>query len=325
MTSHKVQIICICYNQAQFIAQALESFVMQKTNFSFEAIVVDDCSTDNSADIILDYQKKYPHIIKPVFHDENIGAMRNFIYALNCAQAEFIAFCEGDDYWTDPYKLQKQVDALEANQSCTVCFHSVAVHWEDGSKEDNLFPSPEFLGGKTQLSFFDLAKSNFIQTNSVLYRWLFSGQDIGQFMPLDILPGDWLLHLLHAQYGDILYLEDTMAVYRKWHGGLWAGAGETEEWFCRCGIPQLKFFHHLKQLFMERYVLQVDVISALVSNIKLAATRQGRSDVLQELEPFYSMYFPSRKLYETSMLPPLPIDRKLRIAVLKKLAQKRAE
>ncbi len=125
-----VSIICTAYNHEGCIADALDSFVMQKTNFPFKVIVNDDKSTDKTADIIKEYEKKYPEIIKPIYQTENqyskgfklLGKMLNDI-----AVGKYIALCEGDDYWLDENKLQKQFDYMEAHEDCSFCFHAAEM------------------------------------------------------------------------------------------------------------------------------------------------------------------------------------------------------
>ena len=130
-----VTIRCAVYNHEQYIRKCLEGFVMQKTNFKFEAIVHDDVSTDGSVAIIKEYAEKYPDIIKPIFekenqyskHDGSLGRIMD-----ENSHGKYIAFCEGDDYWTDPLKLQKQIDFLESHPDYSLCFHNAIIHWEDG-------------------------------------------------------------------------------------------------------------------------------------------------------------------------------------------------
>ncbi len=119
-----VSICCVAYNQEQYIRQTLDSFLAQKTNFSYEIIISDDASTDHTADIIRQYEQKYPEIIKPVYYTKNIYSQGINPDKLNYAKAvgKYIAFCEGDDYWIDDYKLQKQVDYMESHPDCTFCF-----------------------------------------------------------------------------------------------------------------------------------------------------------------------------------------------------------
>ncbi len=120
-----VSICCIVYNQEPYIRRCLDGFVMQKANFHFEAIVHDDASTDGSADIIREYAEKYPDIIKPIFEAENQyskrdGSLRRIMDAHMCGK--YIAYCEGDDYWIDPLKLQKQVDYMEKHANCSLVY-----------------------------------------------------------------------------------------------------------------------------------------------------------------------------------------------------------
>lgn len=127
-TKPLVVIRCITYNHEPFIRDALEGFVMQKTSFPFVAVVHDDASTDGTASIIREYAEKYPNIIKPIYETENQyskrdGSLRRIMNeACDATGAKYIAFCEGDDYWIDPLKLQKQVDFLEANPEYGMCY-----------------------------------------------------------------------------------------------------------------------------------------------------------------------------------------------------------
>lgn len=133
MSDCLVSISCFTYNHEPYIRQCLDGFVMQKTNFKFVAIVHDDASTDRTADIIREYEAKYPEIIKPIYETENqyskkdgsIGRIMNA--AIDATGAKYIAMCEGDDYWTDPYKLQKQVDILEKDGTLMACVANCSV------------------------------------------------------------------------------------------------------------------------------------------------------------------------------------------------------
>src|SRR5574344_1986516 len=125
-----VVIRCITYNHESYIRDCLNGFVMQKTTFPFVAVVHDDASTDKTADIIREYAEKYPDIIKPIYETENQysksdGSLERIMNAHT--KGKYIALCEGDDYWIDPLKLQKQVDFLEANPEYSMCFHKAKV------------------------------------------------------------------------------------------------------------------------------------------------------------------------------------------------------
>lgn len=126
-----VSVLCICYNQEKYIRDALEGFVNQKTNFNYEVIISDDASADNTQNIIKEYQMNYPNIIKPIYRKENIGANSNFMDSYNKCKGKYVAICDGDDYWTDQKKLQKQIDFLEKNQDFAMSSHAVKTIYLD--------------------------------------------------------------------------------------------------------------------------------------------------------------------------------------------------
>lgn len=135
MKNPTVTVWCLTYNQKEFIKDALDGFVMQKTSFPFEVIVHDDASTDGTTNIVNEYAKKYPEIIKPMIETENQwqkGGLKHIISIMNekHRRGKYIAFCEGDDYWTDPLKLQRQVDFLEDHSEYSMCFHSAKKQYE---------------------------------------------------------------------------------------------------------------------------------------------------------------------------------------------------
>ena len=213
----KVSILCLSFNQKDFIKQTLEGFLMQKTNFSFEILINDDASTDGTAEILKDYEKKYPGIVKPIYQKENQyskgfrGMMTEILFPL--AQGTYLALCEGDDYWTDPEKLQLQVDFLDKNPDYAVCFHKVQVTYEDKSHKDYIYPDvPDEAWYTTE----QLLRANYIQTNSVMYR-----KQSYEHIATDVMPGDWYLHLYHAHFGKVKLIDRVMSVYRKHEGGIW--------------------------------------------------------------------------------------------------------
>jgi glycosyltransferase involved in cell wall biosynthesis len=124
----------ITYNHAPYIAQAIEGVLQQKVNFPFELVIGEDCSTDGTREIVLEYQKKYPDIIRAITSDKNVGMKKNGYRTLKACRGKYIAFCEGDDYWHHPYKLQKQADYLEGHPECGMVFTDFNVYF-DGSNE----------------------------------------------------------------------------------------------------------------------------------------------------------------------------------------------
>ena len=289
MTNPKISICCITYNHEKFIRQALDGFVMQKTNFPFEVIIHDDASTDGTADIIREYANKYPDIIRPTYQSENqwskgVNVLKTFVYPK--IQGQYVALCEGDDYWTDENKLQKQVDYLDAHPDVSVCFHPVKVIWEDGLQPDSIFPQPKYRFNKTILTLEDLLKHNFIQTNSVVYRWCLKGKE--NTIPDGILPVDYYMHLLHAQAGKIGFLDDIIAVYRRHAGGIWTGAGETDDWFLKCAIPHLKFYQEVERQFNTN---KSDDIEYMMKKASAVFVRHQNWDKLKQCFMMFPKHF----------------------------------
>ena len=160
-----VSILCLTYNQEEYIRDTLNGFINQKTDFDYEVIISDDCSTDKTKDIILEYEKKYPNIIKPFLREENIGAMKNFIETYKLCKARYVALCDGDDFWTDPKKLQIQVDFLENNQDFAMSSHAVKTMFL-GVVNKNPFVEPLEIAGFEEIIKHGL----FIPSLSIIIR-----------------------------------------------------------------------------------------------------------------------------------------------------------
>ncbi|GHV57444.1 hypothetical protein FACS189460_4020 [Deltaproteobacteria bacterium] len=248
---YKLTIVSTTYNHAPYIAQALDSWVSQKTDFPFQVLIADDCSTDGTTDIIRDYAARYPEIIKPVFRDQNLGPVKNGPDLMARIDTEYVAICEGDDFWLDPLKLQKQVDFLETHPECALCFHPVRIFYEDGSKPDEIYPSPDYRFNRSKLILADLLQHNFIQTNSVVFRWRFrAGLNYSDLIPDDILPQDYYLHLIHGETGEIGFLDEVMSAYRRHANGLWRGHDLRQIDFLNAyGLMCLNFYRNLERRF----------------------------------------------------------------------------
>jgi glycosyltransferase involved in cell wall biosynthesis len=268
----KVSIVTITYNQENYIREALESFVIQKTNFPFEVIIADDCSTDDTVRIIEEYAEKYPTIIKPILRKKNIGAVANSIESLKAAKGHYIALCEGDDYWTDESKLQKQVDFLEANKKYDVCFHKTRVIFEGGEEE-----TVEYPFRTDNFSVADLIEGNFIQTNSVMYRRQeYSG------LSNKVFPFDWYLHLYHAQTGGIGYINETMSVYRRHAGGMWWIAYQDfDEAWLKYWSEFMCFQTELLRMFGTNPILKQKIEDKVYGTIQefIATDKRKKSDI----------------------------------------------
>jgi glycosyltransferase involved in cell wall biosynthesis len=213
----KISVNIITFNHAQFIAQTLDSVLMQKVPFDIEIIVGDDCSTDGTTDIVKDYHRRWPETIKPVLRPKNVGAGRNARETLQMCQGQYIACVEGDDYWTDSNKLRLQAEFLDRHSGCALVHHKVEhVTWPDG-KVLGEFPPAQYRAEKGDARA--LAKLNFVQACSIMLRreWLPPLDE--QFEQLKL--GDWPLCVLLSQRGWIGHLDRTMAHYRVHPNNTW--------------------------------------------------------------------------------------------------------
>ena len=208
-----VSIRCLVYNHEPYLRQCLEGFVMQKTNFRFEAIVHDDASTDGSATIIREYAEKYPDIIKPIYETENQYSKRDgsLTRITNAAcRGKYIAICEGDDYWIDPQKLQKQVDFLEAHPDYLLCGTNGLILWDNGTN------APEYFNRNftsRELMPEDVIGKWPFPTASLMYRHeLFAFLDSFKCRTYN---GDIRIILVALANGRIWSLADITTVYRK--------------------------------------------------------------------------------------------------------------
>lgn len=226
-----VSINCITYNHEKYIRQALDSFLMQKTNFKYEILIHDDASTDNTAEIIREYCKKYPNVIKPILQKENQQSkgIKKISYKFNHlrAQGKYIAICEGDDYWIDPYKLQKQIDYLESNPECGMCFHAANIVNSDNKIKKNIRP---FTMNKVcSTEDIIIGGGGLCPTQSIVYRkQVFD--DAPQFY-FDAPVGDYPLQIITASKQYSYYIDDVMSSYRKVvkSGTSWSSTNKSKE------------------------------------------------------------------------------------------------
>ena len=212
----KVSVLMLAYNHEKFIRQALDGIFMQTTKFNVEVVIGEDKSTDNTREILLEYAKLYPGALVLILNETNRGAGINQIAALNACRGKYVAICEGDDYWTEPNKLQLQVDFLELNPEFAICFHRVYELENKEKKVSSLYGSSK----EETYTIQDLAKENIMHTPSVVYRNGLIGGFPEWFHESPV--GDYVLHMLNARHGKIKYLPDVMAVYRIHAEGSWS-------------------------------------------------------------------------------------------------------
>ena len=237
---------CLTYNQKEFIKDALDGFVMQKTTFPFEVVVHDDASTDGTTDIVMEYAEKYPDIIKPVVEKENQwqkGGLKHIIQIMNKnhRRGRYIAFCEGDDYWTDPHKLQKQVEFLETNQDYSMCFHSAKKKYET---DTIAWIDCEHIHDK-DYDPTDVFVNWTVPTASVVCRKEAMDFYAELKNPERIQNYDIFIILSCAMVGKIRGMHEQMSVYRIQGGGL----TYNKEALIRCTMNNPEHFMCLKENF----------------------------------------------------------------------------
>ena len=265
-----VTICCITYNHENFIREAIDSFLMQKTNFPIEIIIHDDASTDNTANIIKEYQAKHPNLIKPIFQTQNQYSLRGFGFFSDMfekAEGKYIAICEGDDYWTDPLKLQKQVDFLESDPNIVIVGHRVKYL---NNKNQN---SQEYISAEEKEvgNVIDILKRNYLPTASVILRRS-AMPDLSWLIEIiqDLKQGDWPLFVFTAQNGKILFLNEVLAVYRV-HG--------TSVWSSLSAKDRLIYIFQARRKIMKHFTyLSIFESSEIWSNDYLSCVNELKFD-----------------------------------------------
>jgi glycosyltransferase involved in cell wall biosynthesis len=223
----KVSVCVITYNHEKYIRQCIQGIVDQITDFDIEVIIGEDCSTDDTRTVICEFKEKYPNTVNPIFRNKNIGAISNFYDVLRVASGKYIALCEGDDYWTDPLKLQKQVDFLEANEDCSLCFHATEFVYANNPKKNFIHrPKRTPKDFKFEMKHAILGGGGFMATNSMFFK-----KECLNERPewMDKAPvGDLPLMLLLASQGKIGYIDEIMAAYRVMTENSWSSAMQDQ-------------------------------------------------------------------------------------------------
>lgn len=276
MNDPLVSVSCTTYNHAPYIRECLDGFLMQKCNFSFEILIHDDASTDTTSNIIREYHNKHPNIIKPIIQTENQwskGIKPTWKYNIPRAKGKYIALCEGDDYWIDPLKLQKQVDFLEKDENYSL----IGSNAHEQIKQ-NLIPctdtSPKEITTEDIVQFGPL-----LHTCTIMFRnkpnWFDS--------PLLTRSGlrDWSLVFLYSLKGKVKRLEDTTGVYRRHDGGIYSALDIREKYkenivFQRLLMreyPQYKKIidKHIKQKIKQYALYDYSVKAVVLGQTPVAA------------------------------------------------------
>ena len=213
------------YNHAQFITKALDSTLMQQTNFNYEILVSEDCSTDGTKEIVIDYQQRFPDKIRLLLSEKNIHSNAVVTRGIYGARGNYVALLDGDDFWISPLKLQKQADFLDSHLECSLCFHNAQAFYEGENREPWNWTS---TNQKKISTLEDLWMGNFIATCSTMFRnnliekipeWY------DTFFPIT----DWPLYILLAEHGKIGYINEVLGAYRLHVGGQYSPYSEKQK------------------------------------------------------------------------------------------------
>lgn len=256
-----VTVVCITYKHEEFIAQALDSFLMQKTNFKFKVFVGEDHGPDGTADIVREYARQYPDIIVPFIREENMGAQHNLIDLCQHATSPYIAFCEGDDYWIDEYKLQKQVDYMEAHPEVRVCGMETEIDapedwhlrsWYRKTEDGRLiFPncSPGFkVQERYSVSF--LVEHTMPHTSTHFYRWNYD-LEIPDWYYEGII-GDFPILMMQTGETDVGLIPEISSVYRINSESIYF-AKDRRAHFLRTRLDMVRYLYGLMEYGAEHY------------------------------------------------------------------------
>jgi glycosyltransferase involved in cell wall biosynthesis len=212
----KLSVVMITYNHERFIAQALKSVLAQRVSFEYEIVIGEDCSTDRTRSIIMDFHRRYPGRIVLLMRDQNVGGARNIEWTLAACRGQYLAMLEGDDYWTQEDKLQRQVEFLDAHPDYAICCHRVQIFDEIGPIRTRIFP----LHAAGPYTLNDLLKGNFIMTCTTVFR----RESMGALSPplQKFAPLDWARFAIIAKHGKIALMDEVMAAYRVHTGSTWS-------------------------------------------------------------------------------------------------------
>lgn len=273
-----VSVFMITYNHEKYIREALDSVLMQKVNFKYEIVIGDDCSTDNTREILKEYYRRYPDRIKLILRKKNLGPTKNAYDVFRRLTGTYVACLEGDDYWTDDKKLQKQYDFMEQHREFSGCGHDFRVIWDDGKVElEHGSEAKDFVGNPYKfkdnictLHDFEKTKGIPVHGNTLLFRnfMLDKTVDYTFFYKVHPMIGDQSLFLTILARGNIYILPDNMSVYR-----LIRKVGESNySSIVKNKNVQYDFFmHHVKLEYYMRKNLNCVVDLHLVKKNNLAA------------------------------------------------------
>jgi glycosyltransferase involved in cell wall biosynthesis len=291
------------YNHGKFIRQSIETVLMQKTNFDFEIVIGEDYSTDNTREIIREFEMKYPHIVKPIYHTTNVGALRNaFEFCYPKLRGKYVACLDGDDYWTDENKLQQQVDLLENDDKAVICFTQVQV-FDENTQQVTEHWSQKF-NQKKRYKLEDILHTFNIVACSMMYKNIYP---VFPYRLTDFPTGDVSLYAFLLLKGDAVLLNKVTAIYRQHEGGMYSPHSEERKnlTFLEIFKAFLKYQEFRKQFPLLQKLLSDRAYRALCFEIKKKApdkkiVRQYYRVALKNMH-LQNLYFPVKTILRRAL------------------------
>jgi len=218
----RVSVVVMTYNHGRLIREAVDSVLTQRTSFDYEIVISEDCSTDDTREIVMEYGARYPDRIRLLLSERNLNSLAVVSRGIRACRGEFIALLDGDDYWTDPTKLERQVEFLDSHPDCSACFHNATAVYPESDRTPHDWTAP---GQKDFMTLQDIWRGNPIATSSLMFRnGLYELPPWYDRMPMPIT--DWPLHVLNAEHGTIGYINHVMSAYRIHGGGTYSRLDE---------------------------------------------------------------------------------------------------
>lgn len=279
-----VSICSITYNHAPFIRQCLDAFLMQQCNFPFEIIINDDCSTDGTTEIIREYAEKYPDKIFPIFHGENLhsqgvrGMFQKFVFPKACGK--YIAMCEGDDYWTDPLKLQKQVDFMEKHHEYSLVCSNAAILSNEGELTWKRYDKSCDIPLKDVI----LKRGAWIYTASMLYRRELI-RDYPEYAR-NCHVGDYPLAIHLALRGKVYFFAEKMVTYRFLTAGSWTARTRINEAYFNSWLSEIRMLQGYNEQSQGEYATYFQTVMGKLAIFYLRHAPGMKNKVLSALPNF---------------------------------------
>jgi glycosyltransferase involved in cell wall biosynthesis len=289
-----VSISCITYNHEKYIEDALEGFLIQETNFPFEILIHDDASTDKTADIIRQYEAKYSKLIKPIYQIKNQysqGKHPDLEFNYPRVQGEYIALCEGDDYWTSPDKLQAQIHVMENNNQCDISFHPAMVKYYDRSKRNSVIKNYGRAQKRFTIREVIEGGGGFMPTASIIFRANIRNEIIHIIKKTNAPFGDYFVQVIASLKGGATYVPECMCVYRYCLVGSWSYRLRDTNYFLQVFHNTLGVYDVLNNYLEYKFTKSFDKMKINIKKVVLKrydVSYDFKREIIDDIYPFLS-------------------------------------